>query len=170
VDLRALQDRGVRLAGRLTRVDGRRVTFANDLARTAGAADTRLRALLDRIDAFAGRTAAEPAVVRPARTGAAVSRLDLRRSCVGSVIWATGYRRAYPWLHLPVLDRAGEVRHVDGATPVPGLYVVGMRWQSRRGSSFLDGVRYDAATVAGRVHDRLRERRRGRAGARGAAA
>jgi hypothetical protein len=36
------------------------------------------------------------------------------------------------------------------------MYVVGMRWQSRRGSSFLDGVRYDAATVVGRVLDRLR--------------
>jgi putative flavoprotein involved in K+ transport len=168
VDLRALQDRGVRLAGRLNRVDGRRVTFANDLARTTGSADTRLRALLDRIDAFAGRTAAEPAPVRPARTDTAVTGLNLRG--FGSVIWATGYRRAYPWLHVPVLDRAGEVRHVDGATPVPGLYVVGMRWQSRRGSSFLDGVRHDAATVAGRVHDRLRERRHGHAGARGAAA
>ena len=61
---------------------------------------------------------------------------------------------------MPVLDRAGEVRHVDGATPVPGLYVVGMRLQSRRSSTFLDGVRHDAATVAGRVHDRLRDRAR----------
>jgi putative flavoprotein involved in K+ transport len=79
---------------------------------------------------------------------------------VGSVVWATGYRRAYPWLHVPVLNRAGEIIQVYGATPAPGLYVMGMRWQSRRSSSFLDGVRHDAATVAGLVLDRVGARTR----------
>jgi len=63
------------------------------------------------------------------------------------VIWATGYRRSYPWLHVPVLDAAGEIRHSAGLTAAPGLAVVGQRWQTRRSSTFLDGVGHDAAIV-----------------------
>ena len=74
---------------------------------------------------------------------------------IGTVIWATGYRRAYPWLHVPVLDKTGEIRHRRGATAAPGLHVIGMRWQSRRNSANLDGVRHDAVTVASDVLDHL---------------
>ena len=77
--------------------------------------------------------------------------LDLRVAGIRTVLWATGYRRAYPWLRVPVLDAAGEIRHTGGVTPAPGLYVLGMHRQSRRSSSFLDGVRHDAATVARHV-------------------
>ena len=160
VDLRSLQQRRVGLAGRLRTVDGTRVRFAPDLPETTGRADARLRRLLRRVDAYAlgaGLAAeVEPAApVRPARTRGAPAGLDLHDAGIGSVVWATGYRRAYPWLRVPVRTAAGEIRQVDGATPVPGLYVMGMRWQSRRSSSFLDGVRHDAATVAGRVLDHL---------------
>jgi putative flavoprotein involved in K+ transport len=161
VDLRTLQDRGVGLAGRLIGVDGRRLRFADDLADTTRHADARLRDLLRRIDAFARAAglaneieAALPVRVAPIK--GAVSALDLRRAGIGTVIWATGYRRAYPWLHVPVLDQAGEIRHRGGATPAPGLHVIGMRWQSRRNSANLDGVRHDAVTVVSRVLDHLR--------------
>jgi putative flavoprotein involved in K+ transport len=32
-------------------------------------------------------------------------------------------------------------------TAAPGLVVVGQRWQTRRSSTFLDGVRHDARLV-----------------------
>jgi putative flavoprotein involved in K+ transport len=160
VDLRSLQDRGVALAGRLTGADGRRFRFADDLAATTRRADTRLVDLLRRVDAFARDAgladeieAAPP--VRRVRTHGALSALDLRRAGIGTVIWATGYRRAYPWLHVPVLDAAGEIRHRGGATAAPGLHVIGMRWQSRRNSAHLDGVRHDAVTVVSQVLDHL---------------
>jgi putative flavoprotein involved in K+ transport len=72
----------------------------------------------------------------------------LGRRGIRTVVWATGYHRNYNWLHLPVLDAAGEIRHVAGRTPVPGLCVVGMAWQTRRNSTFLDGVGHDAGLVA----------------------
>jgi putative flavoprotein involved in K+ transport len=160
VDLRTLQDRGVRLAGRLTGVERRRLRFADDLADTTRRADARWTDLLRRVDAFAraggladGIEAVPP--VRAVRTAAAPSALDLRHAGIGTVIWATGYRRGYPWLHVPVLDRAGEIRHRRGVTPAPGLYVIGMRWQSRRSSANLDGVRHDAVTVVSRVLEHL---------------
>jgi putative flavoprotein involved in K+ transport len=37
--------------------------------------------------------------------------------------------------------------HDRGVTAAPGLYFLGLRWQSRRPSSFLDGVAVDAEHV-----------------------
>jgi putative flavoprotein involved in K+ transport len=160
VDLRSLQDRGVRLVGRLAGADGQSVRFAGDLRDTTARADAGLRRLLHRIDRYAAATGLlgevePPAPVREVRIDGTAAALNLRDAGIRSVLWATGYRRAYPWLRVPVLSDAGEIRHVQGRTPAPGLHIVGARWQSRRNSSFLDGVRHDAATVVGRVLDRI---------------
>ena len=64
------------------------------------------------------------------------------------MIWATGYRRAYPWLRVPVFDAHGEIMHNGGTTPEAGLYVLGMNFQRRRNSSFIDGVGHDAWIIA----------------------
>ena len=85
---------------------------------------------------------------RPVVAGGAPDHLDLRARGITTVIWATGHRRSYPWLTLPVLDPAGEIRHHRGVTPVPGLYVLGQRFQHRRSSSFIDGVGRDAVDIA----------------------
>jgi putative flavoprotein involved in K+ transport len=64
------------------------------------------------------------------------------------VVWATGFGPSYPWLAVPVLDAEGHLRHVRGVTGAPGLYAVGLRFQHRRDSTFIDGARHDAAYVA----------------------
>jgi putative flavoprotein involved in K+ transport len=157
VDLPALQRRGISLTGRVVSAEGSRVRFAPDLPGTTAAADARMSALLHRIDAYAHAVGLDDEIEPPppplpaARTGAAAGELDLAAAGFGAVLWATGYRRAYPWLHVPVLDAAGEVRHVRGHTAAPGLHVVGMRRQTRRSSTFLDGVRHDAALVVDAV-------------------
>jgi putative flavoprotein involved in K+ transport len=67
-------------------------------------------------------------------------------------VWATGYRPDYSWLHVPgVLDDAGGVRHEAGATDVPGLHVLGLPWQTTRGSALLGFVGADAATLSDRL-------------------
>jgi putative flavoprotein involved in K+ transport len=40
---------------------------------------------------------------------------------VGTVIWATGYRSDYAWIHLPGVLTDGRVIHRRGVTTVPGL-------------------------------------------------
>ena len=141
---------GVTLTGRLLSIDGAHAVFADDLAENLASADARLRKLLSRIDAHPharGRRAESfPDLVLPPGP----RRLDLRS--VGSVVWATGFRRAYPWLHIRgVLDGHGEIVQRQGATRVPGLYVLGLAYQYRRSSHFIGGVGRDAATVAGRI-------------------
>ena len=134
LDLATLQAGGVELAGRLIGVDGSAVRFARDLPSTDA---TGLAA-----EVF------DPEPPRPVVAGGAPDHLDLRARGITTVIWATGHRRSYPWLALPVLDAAGEIRQHRGATPVPGLYVLGQRFQHRRSSSFIDGVGRDAVDIA----------------------
>ena len=65
-----------------------------------------------------------------------------------AVVWATGYRASYPWLHVPVLDAAGAPVHTEGLTDVPGLAFLGLPWQRNRGSALLGWVGRDAAVLA----------------------
>jgi hypothetical protein len=77
--------------------------------------------------------------------------LDLREQGISTIVWATGYRREYPWLHVPVLDSRGEIMHRHGATVVPGMYVLGLRFQSRRTSHTIGSVGRDAWGIADRI-------------------
>ena len=152
VDLIRLADRGVRLTGRVSGVGRSVFTTADDLPTTTSAADLRLDRLLDRIDRYAAKAGLLTEVDPPDRPrhfadSSIASGAPENIDGVRSVIWATGYRREYPWLHVPVLDATGEIRQYSGRTPAPGLYVIGMRWQTRQNSTFLDGVRHDAALV-----------------------
>jgi putative flavoprotein involved in K+ transport len=156
VDLPALQRLGVRLTGHLTAVDGTRLTFADDLTATTGAADGRLESLLTQIDGHISATGLDGELLEAApldrlRATEPVTRLDAGAAGIGTVVWATGYRRSYPWLQVPVLDERGEIIQRRGVTPVDGLYVLGQRFQHRRDSNFIDGVRHDAAYVTGRI-------------------
>jgi putative flavoprotein involved in K+ transport len=153
VDLTTLQDAGVQITGRVVGVDGERVRFADDLVATVTDADHRMRRLLAEIDRHidaSGLTAEVlgPEPIAPVRPAPAPDRIDLRDRGIGSVVWATGHRRTYPWLHVPALDEHGEIRNRRGVTPVPGLYVLGQHFQHARNSDSIDGVGADAEFLA----------------------
>ena len=164
LDLAVLAGRGVRLAGRLQGVDGARAWFADDLGPTTGEADARLRRLLHRIDRHIAahgldRTLPLTPAPPPVPAGPSPHALDLEASAIRSVLWATGYARAYPWLHAPVFDARGEIRQVRGRTPAPGLYVLGLQFMIRRNSSLMDGVGRDATELADDIARGARSRR-----------
>lgn len=153
IDLDGLADMGVRVLGRASMASGARLRFAGDLARTTAAADAKLARLLGRIDDFVDlwgleRLVDAPEPPAPIELKASAVDLDLNREQIATVVWATGFRRLYPWLRVPVLDHTGEVVHSGGVTAVPGLYVVGLQFLRRRSSSFLDGVGKDADALA----------------------
>jgi putative flavoprotein involved in K+ transport len=158
IDLGLLRDAGVRLLGRAVGVEGGVLRLADDLAETTGAAQAALERLLARLDIAAdadGAPTAEPDASRRFEVPASPATLDLAADGFGSVLWATGYRRDYAWLKVPVLDAAGEIRHAGGVTPSPGLYVLGLRLLRRRRSSFIDGVGRDAGELAAAIHGHL---------------
>jgi len=70
---------------------------------------------------------------------------------VGVVVWATGYRSDYAWIHIPGVVREGHVVHRRGVTEVPGLCFLGLSWQHTRGSALLGFVADDAAYLAEQI-------------------
>lgn len=163
VDLAALAAAGIRLTGRVVDIDEGTVHVADDLALTVADADRRMYALLDRIDAHAHRTSAaassvgHPSRPRRLRSLTASGRhhpWQLRREDFGAVVWATGLRGDYSYLHVPGVEYAGGLRQYRGATPAPGLFVIGQRFGHRRRSSLIDGARFDAADIVGAIAGR----------------
>ncbi|MFL5281225.1 MAG: NAD(P)-binding domain-containing protein [Rhodopila sp.] len=158
IDLSTLQADGVRLAGRLIGIAGTRVTLRDDLPATVEEAQVALERLLDRLDAFAdarGAPAAKPEARRPIAVQPGPTSIELEASGIRTVLWANGFSRNYAWLKLPVLDAAGEIVHDGGVTPEPGLYALGLRFQRRRRSNFIDGVGLDAEDLAAAVSQHL---------------
>ena len=129
LDLGVLRDAGVVLTGRLLGCTGARARFAHDLRETAHAADARMRPLLVRFDAHAGARSAWPA---PLLLDDGPAELDLRAAGVGTVLWATGFRRRYDWLPAGAAGPDGELVHRRGVTRVPGLLALGLPFQYRR--------------------------------------
>jgi putative flavoprotein involved in K+ transport len=158
VDLGVLRELGVRLTGRLHAIDGTVAEFAADLTDTIAAAQHRLDRVLADIDRYAAAapgTALGPSDPPPSvAVPAGPSQVDLRRAGISTVIWATGYRPRYPWLGVPVFDGSGGIRHRRGVTDVPGLYAIGLRFQYRRSSTFVDGARHDAEYLADQIAGR----------------
>ena len=73
--------------------------------------------------------------------------MDLVRSGIRTIIWATGFKPDYTWLHVPVLDARGRIRHDGGVADWPGLYTMGLPFMQRRKSALIDGAGDDARFV-----------------------
>jgi putative flavoprotein involved in K+ transport len=73
---------------------------------------------------------------------------------VEGVIWATGFRPDYQWISLPVFDETGHPRHSRGVViESPGLYFLGLHFQTGLTSSLLGGVGADAKYITRSIID-----------------
>ena len=146
-----------RLAGKdlfwwLTRLGLMRVTAGSRLGQRMSSREFIIGSSRRRLKAAAVR-------FRPAVAGAdgrTVRFADGTSLDAAGVIWATGYRSDYSWIHIPGVVGEGKVVHRRGVTEVPGLYFVGLSWQHTRGSALLGFVNDDAAYLAGRITSQAR--------------
>lgn len=71
---------------------------------------------------------------------------------VTNVIWCTGFKPSYDWVALPIFADDGEPKHERGVVATePGLYFVGLFFQSAATSSLVGGVGRDAAYIAEQI-------------------
>jgi putative flavoprotein involved in K+ transport len=161
IDLGTLSREGVTVTGRLLGFDDRRAHFAGDLHKTVREADGQLALTLAQIDAQIERECLDrpPATsIEPIELPDPPLGVDLAGRGIGTVIWATGYRRRYDWLQVPgVCGPDGELLQHHGVSPVRGIFTMGIRFQSHRSSHFIGGVAQDAAELATVVTGRRRE-------------
>ena len=150
MDLASAMRIGVHLCGRLIAMDGSRARFGADLPQMIAASDAKLQSLLSRINRITGNRQEDWMASQPLSLShwQPPGEVDLAAQGFSSVIWATGYRRNYNWLRIPVLDSWGELIHDGGVTPSPGLYAMGLNFMRRRKSSFIGGVGEDAEELS----------------------
>jgi putative flavoprotein involved in K+ transport len=152
IDLRAFARDGMCLYGRLTGIDGARLRFAHDLKVNLDRADAVAEDIKDAIDAYIaahGIDAPTEARYTPVWEPEGPSRqLDVEAAGITSVIWSTGFARDHRWIEVPVFDGRGYPMHWRGVTSSPGLYFVGLPWQSTWGSGRFEAVGRDARFLA----------------------
>ncbi|HTN79868.1 MAG TPA: NAD(P)-binding domain-containing protein, partial [Acidimicrobiales bacterium] len=147
IDMTTLAGRGVRLTGRFRGFDGATALFASDLGHSTSRADAQMQSVLSGIDEFILRSGLQSEVLTPDPPPPVgkveeVTHLSLSSDGIKTIVWATGFTRSYPWLHVPGVVEQGEIVQRRGVTGMPGLYVLGQRFQHRRDSNFIDGVRH----------------------------
>jgi putative flavoprotein involved in K+ transport len=159
-----LERLGAVLLGGVAGMSGPRLTLRPDLARNLLFADAASEALRSRIDAHIARSGIdapepEPDPADEPYPWRSIPRLplelDLRRAAVATVIWAVGFDADTGFVPPPVVGDRGEITQRDGATAVPGLFVVGQSWLRSRRSGTIYGVAADAPHVADLVTRRL---------------
>lgn len=159
MDFRRLAHEGVTLVGMTEGFTAGQMTFADDLPRNIAQGDANYLSMLDAADAYVSKMGLDLPEDLPARDVlpdpecllTPLSSLDLAQSEISTIIWATGYRRDYGWLKINAFDDDGAPIHQRGISSEPGVYFLGLPWQSRRGSTFLWGVWHDAKFIADQI-------------------
>ncbi len=164
-DLNSLTAQGVRIVGRLGRITGGVAQFSGSLANTCALADLKMKRLLNRADQWATQHDLDGELPPPHRFPPTYVdprpplELDLTSGEITTVLWATGFRPDHSWLHIPVHDHTGHIRHDGGlVTGAPGLYVLGLPVLRTRASTYIHGAAADSQALAGHLHSFLSSR------------
>ena len=159
VDFRLLARQGITLVGRTESFKNDVMHFAMDLADNIVRGNAYTLSLLDEADAYVVRNSLdfpeEPEVRKvepdPACVTDPVLELNLTEAGITSILWATGFDVDYSWLKVDAFDEEGKPKHERGISVEPGVYFLGLPWQSRRASSFIWGVWHDAKFLADQI-------------------
>ena len=164
IDFRRLAAQGMTLLGRTEVFSDGVMHFAADLAKNLAHGDANYLSVLNEADAYAARNGLDlPAEPEARAIGAdplcvtdPVFALNLAEAGVTSILWATGYALDFSWLKVDAFDEKGRPKHQRGVSAEPGVYFLGLPWQSRRGSAFIWGVWHDAKFLADHISTQSR--------------
>ena len=154
VDLNALRGIGVQFTGRVVGLSGGKIWCSGSLPNQCAMSDLKLGRLLDTFDRWATDNGRDAEFDPPHRLAPTLVddnpplSIDLAKRNIRTIVWATGYRVDLSWLHVPVLDRKGRVRHDGGIVDAPGMYLMGMPFLRRRKSALIDGAADDARELS----------------------
>ena len=162
LDLNTLTDMGVQLVGRFAGIRDSTAQFSGSLPNMCTLADLKMNRLLERIDTWASAHGYEsivgpPSRFNPTRVAAPPPlSINLQKSAIRTILWATGYRPNYAWLEVPVFDAQGRVRHDGGVVASPGMYIIGLPVLRCRRSTFIDGAANDARYLSAHLASYLK--------------
>ena len=159
VDFRNLAAQGLTLLGLTETYENGILTFADNLGENIREGDESYLSILDRADAYANRNGLNlpldpkareigpdpECITRPIRS------IDVFAKNITTILWATGFSNDYSWLQVDAFEADNIPSHKRGISSEPGVYFLGLPWQSRRGSSFIWGVWHDAKFIVDHI-------------------
>lgn len=159
VDFRQLANAGITLVGRASAFHDGVMSFDADLKQNIDAGDANYLALLEEADAYVAKHGLdlpeepEAKIIGPDPLCVShpLDEVNMAEAGITSIIWATGFGFDYSWIELDAFDAQGRPLHQRGVAKEPGLYFLGLPWQSRRGSSFIWGVWHDAKYLSDQI-------------------
>jgi putative flavoprotein involved in K+ transport len=164
VSLQYLARQGAVILGRLLDVEGNHLIFNDEAATHVHFADQFSQQVRDNIDAYLLQSDIAPPPLENdpadisdpyAECASPLRRLNLREVNVTAVIWTTGFRSDFSWIHLPVLSAEGWPIYKRGISPVRGLYFIGFPWLNSRKSGIIYGIDEDAHYIADAISEQL---------------
>jgi len=159
VDFRRLASKGMTLVGMTQKFKNDTLSFAPDLAENIANGDAKYLSMLDEADAYVERNGLDLPEDPQARMFGPdpdcvtnpVQELNLQEAGVTSIIWATGFVSDYSWMKVDAFNENGNPKHHRGISTEPGIFFLGLPWQTCRGSSFIWGVWQDAKNLADHI-------------------
>ena len=156
VDFRRFAQRGMTLLGLTKKFEDGFLYFANDLKENVSRGDKNYLSVLDKADDYVARNNLNLPEELKARIIESdpecithpTLKLNLDKTNIRSIIWATGYSQDFNWLKVDTFDDSGNPHHNRGVSAENGIYFIGLPWLSMRGSSFIWGVWQDAKYLA----------------------
>jgi len=160
VDFRQLSSQGITLVGMAQKFDNGTMHFAADLLENISNGDAKYLAMLDEADAYTTANGLDLPEDPEARILGAdpqcitnpIQKFNLKEAGISSIVWATGFVSDYSWLKVDAFDENGNPNHHRGVSTEPGIFFLGLPWQTCRGSSFIWGVWQDAKDLADHIN------------------
>ena len=162
VDFRRFAQQGMTLLGLTKKFKDGFLYFANDLKESITKGDKNYLSVLDKADDYVARNnldlpeepEARIIVSDPECITNPILKLNLDKTNIQSIIWATGYTQDFSWLKVDTFDASGKPNHNRGVSAENGIYFIGLPWLSMRGSSFIWGVWQDAKYLADHIAEK----------------
>ena len=162
VDFRRFAQQGMTLLGLTKKFKDGFLCFANDLKENIAQGDKNYLSVLDKADDYVARNnldlpeELEARIIEsdPECITNPILELNLDKTNIRSIIWATGYTQDFSWLKVDTFDALGNPRHNRGVSAENGIYFIGLPWLSMRGSSFIWGVWQDAKYLADHIAEK----------------
>ena len=159
VDFRRLATQGMTLVGRTESFKQGVMHFASDLVNNLAQGDASILSMLDEADAYVAHNGLDLPLESEARkiepdprcVTDPILELNLAEAGITSIVWATGFTVDFSWLKVDAFDEAGKPKHQRGISSEPGIYFLGLPWQSRLASPFIWGVWHDAKFLADHI-------------------
>ena len=171
ISLQRMEEQGVKLLGKLEAADDQVMHF-RDVRPQIERAIAGTKAEFEKLSRIADRYYAgreepdwenEERFIPPEMSSGwipaeSMSRLILTDESISTVISATGFHSGWPWLHIDsVLDGHGYPLGEDGASPIPGLFFLGMFNIQRLSSTCLCNGGRDASALVTRIRQLLED-------------